>query len=601
MFPPTDKPRVFRLGVGVDLAQAFVRGLDERTRTMDPMAVSQVQIFVNTQRLGRRISDVLSQGPARFHPKIAPVTSFGAHLVAPGQNNGLTHRLHLAELLRKRMRAEPSYGPASSAFALADSLLALFEEISGEGVSPGALFSLDVGQDHAAHLTRNLAFVKIARDYFETLDFSDEAARQRRAAELQIAEWSLAPPPGPVLVVGSTGSRGTTAMIMDAVAKLPNGAVVLPGFDAHVPDGLWAELGAGHRFEDHPQHRLAACLSRLDLVVDDVATWAGNEADEPRNRLISLALRPAPVTDAWLREGPLLGDPIIAMRSVALIEASSPREEALSIALELRAAAEQSLNGALVSPNRTLTRQVAAMLDRWGIVPDDSAGRPLGLLPPGQFLASLSGILADQPSAAGMLAVLKHPLCHSGDVGRDAHFLSRRALEQHLREDVEVRLTPGLLKGVAADEAWANWATAFLSSSGDAACSVGRWAQRLKTLAEHAGRGMDPHGAGQLWDKEAGKTALALMDRLIMEADAGGPLTGTEFRQTFLDLLSREDVRDALVVHPKIRIWGTLEARVQTADVVILAGLNEDIWPGAATADPWLNRKLRRDAGLLVP
>jgi RecB family exonuclease len=44
-----------------------------------------------------------------------------------------------------------------------------------------------------------------------------------------------------------------------------------------------------------------------------------------------------------------------------------------------------------------------------------------------------------------------------------------------------------------------------------------------------------------------------------------------------------------------------LEARVQGADLYILAGLNEGTWPETGDSDPWLNRQMRKDAGLRVP
>jgi ATP-dependent helicase/nuclease subunit B len=35
---------------------------------------------------------------------------------------------------------------------------------------------------------------------------------------------------------------------------------------------------------------------------------------------------------------------------------------------------------------------VAAALDRWGIVPDDSAGKPLALSAPGRLLRQVAGL-----------------------------------------------------------------------------------------------------------------------------------------------------------------------------------------------------------------
>jgi ATP-dependent helicase/nuclease subunit B len=133
---------------------------------------------------------------------------------------------------------------------------------------------------------------------------------------------------------------------------------------------------------------------------------------------VSLALRPAPVTHQWMTEGPLLGDPVTATEGLTLLEAASPHAEALAIATRLRAAAEDGTTAALISPDRMLTRRVAAQLDRWGIVPDDSAGTPLALSPPGRFLRHVAASWAERLTAEGLLVLLKHPLTHGAPGAR---------------------------------------------------------------------------------------------------------------------------------------------------------------------------------------
>ncbi len=53
--------------------------------------------------------------------------------------------------------------------------------------------------------------------------------------------------------------------------------------------------------------------------------------------------------------------------------------------------------------------------------------------------------------------------------------------------------------------------------------------------------------------------------------------------------------------HPRLAIWGLVEARLQQADLIVLGGLNEGTWPGDAASDPWLSRPMRRDFGLPPP
>ncbi len=105
---------------------------------------------------------------------------------------------------------------------------------------------------------------------------------------------------------------------------------------------------------------------------------------------------------------------------------------------------------------------------------------------------------------------------------------------------------------------------------------------------------------GRLWEEEAGRRARDAMDEMVRAADAGGPMTAAEYEALLAAHLTGE-VREATGPHPGVMIHGTLEARVAGADVVILGGLNEGVWPPTPAPDPWLNRRMRAEAGLLLP
>jgi ATP-dependent helicase/nuclease subunit B len=53
--------------------------------------------------------------------------------------------------------------------------------------------------------------------------------------------------------------------------------------------------------------------------------------------------------------------------------------------------------------------------------------------------------------------------------------------------------------------------------------------------------------------------------------------------------------------HPRVFIWGLLEARLQTADTLVLGGLVEGVWPPATDPGPWLSRPMRARVGLASP
>jgi ATP-dependent helicase/nuclease subunit B len=604
-------PRLFALPPGVDFGREVVAGLAARLKDATPEDWAKVTLFVNTRRMQRRIRDILDDGPSRLMPAIRLITDLaldpiGAGLPVPVPP--LRRRLELSRLVGELIDRQPDLAPRAARFDLSDSLAALLDEMQGEGVSADAIAALDV-TDHSGHWERSLRFLQIVQQ-FTGKDSQDREARQRQVILRLIAHWQEVPPAGPVIVAGSTGSRGTTALLLDAVARLPGGAVILPGFDFDLPPDVWSRLDNAMTGEDHPQYRFRRLMARLELGPDDVRRWT--DAAPPnaaRNRLVSLSLRPAPVTDQWRDEGQGLGDLLPATEGLTLVEAPSPRAEAEVIALRFRAAIDQGLTAALITPDRMLTRQVAAALDRWRIVPDDSAGVPLPLSPPGRFLRQVVRLAGQRPTAETVLSLLKHPLCHSGRDDRGAHLLRTRELELSIRRGgMSFPDAAYLQKWGAAPSSdpgrpgWALWvADWLLGLAAHAEGSLRDQTGNCLTLAETIAAGPGAAGSGGLWEEAAGRTARATCDSLVLHADAAGDLPVRDFVALFESVLNGAEVRSPDRGHPQVLIWGTLEARVQSADLIILGGLNEGTWPKAPVPDPWLNRLMRQRAGLLLP
>ncbi len=610
MFEPSPTPRLFGLPPGADFTQALVDGLNPLIDPLPPQQVARIQIFVNTSRMRRRLQEVFDAGPPRLLPRIRLITDLANDplaIEATSTVSPLRRRLEIATFVSALLDREPDLAPRAALYDLADSLTRLMDEMQGEGVTPDDITALDVS-DQSGHWDRALRFLSIITPYFSSETAStDEQARQRQVIEALDAAWCESPPRDPIIVAGSTGSRGATGVLLQAVARLPQGAVVLPGFDFDLPDAVWRNMGKVS--EDHPQHRFNALLNRLNMGSGDVKRWGETTPPNPaRNRLVSLSLRPAPVTDQWLHDGPRLGDLRDATQGLTLVEAESPRAEAETIALRLRQAAQSGVTAALITPDRMLTRQVSAALDRWNITPDDSAGTPLQLSPPGRFLRHILALLIAPATGEALLALLKHPLCHSGEHGRGEHLRSTREFELALRRHATPYPTRATVqaalddKNRSIDPDWAEWLMTCLDRlQPGAKQSLTRDLDSLMGTAERFARGRDSDGAGTLWDQAAGRAARQVCDAIRRDSDAADDLSASDFAALFSAILAEGVVRDRDEVHPNILIWGTLEARVQGADLVILGGMNEGVWPEAPAPDPWLNRAMRAQAGLLLP
>ena len=615
MFEPQTTPRVFALGLGLDFPKALVSGLLTRMESQSPDTLASVQIIVNTARMRRRVTSLFLNGDAQLLPKITLLGDLGKdprfHAI-PQPASPLARRIELISLVDALLRRNPSLAARSSLFDLADSLAGLMDEMQGEGVSIDDISNLEVN-DISGHWGRTKEFISIVGSFLDvSQEQPDSEARARAVVLAQIAQWQENPPQNPIILAGSTGSRGTTSLLMKAIANLPQGAIILPGLDENMPASVWEALidQPENRMapEDHPQFRFATLLRDLEIHPKNLPVWSTEiPKSDARNKVVSLAMRPVPVTDGWLRDGPELGELPSAMSGVTLLEAQNTREEALAIAMRLRFAAEEGKTAALITPDRMLTRQVTAALDRWDILPDDSAGTPLQLSPPGRFLRHVLDLFTRPLDAEALLTLLKHPLTHSGPE-RGAHLLLTRELELSIRrygpafpsaESLQKWAEKNKLEGA---KEWAGWvAHTFCGHMREGSQSPTELGEAHIDLAERIAQGATDIGTGELWQAAAGRAALAQWNALHPVLDLLPDLSAHDYADLFGGVLSRGEVRNPDLGHPNVLIWGTLEARVQGADLLILAGLNEGSWPEAPSPDPWLNRRMRADAGLLLP
>ena len=130
----------------------------------------------------------------------------------------------------------------------------------------------------------------------------------------------------------------------------------------------------------------------------------------------------------------------------------------------------------------------------------------------------------------------------------------------------------------------------------DAIPAVRALAEALELVAS------DEKGApGELWAGADGEQAASLFAGLIQDADGLPRLTRAGFAELMAELVATEVVRTGGAGHPRLRILGLIEARLNRADTTVLAGLEEGVWPAAAVTDPLLSRGMRKTLGLPSP
>ena len=623
-------PRVFTIPPGVPFVDALARGLLARFRG-DPLGLAEATVLLPTRRAGRALADAFlrqSDGAALLLPRMAPlgeldeaddVTAGPGAATLPPAISDLRRRMMLARrILALRGPLDERITPARAAL-LAEGLADLLDQVQTERLSFDRLAALVEGDGYAVHWEITLEFLRLVTEAWPMLlareGCIDPAERRNRLLDARAVDWAANPPAGPVIAAGSTGSIPATAALLEIVAGLPDGAVVLPGLDTALTAEDAARLGP-----THPQYGMARLLARIGVDPDRVPGWAHDvePASPPaRAALLACALR-QPRDDVDAPPAPAL-DTRAALDGVRLVVCAGQHEEAQVIALALRRALETpSRTAALVTPDRTLARRVAAELGRWGIAIDDSAGRPLAQTPPGAWLRLLAGMAVEQAAPAPLLAVLKHPLALGGE-GVAAFRAKARALERLALRGP--RPAPGLAGVRAVLQARAEDGD---DREREAAASLLPWldgvAVRLAPLmtamaapdpqplpdllalhvaaAEALAAGDGAPGAARLWAGDAGEAAAAFVAELSDAAAALEPVAPADYPALLEACMAGRMVRPRYGRHPRLHIWGPLEARLQHADLVCLGGLNEGTWPSEPDPDPWMSRPMRTRFGL---
>ena len=598
----------------------------------NPLALSDYLILLPTRRACRALRDAFlrhGEGSAMLLPQMRPMGDVDEDELILGEGfdgaggidplgfdpaiASLRRQLLLTKLVMKMPQGFDQPTP-DQAVRLAGELARLLDQVQTEQLSLDNLEGL-VASEYAEHWQKTLNFLEIIRSYWpkmlEEEGAVDPGTRRNQMLVAQGLLWESTPPKFNVIAAGSTGSVPATAALLHVIAKMPKGRVILPGLDRHLSSDDWQAVQMD---ETHPQYGLAKLLNTMELRRADVAEWGqGSErASNPqREILISEIVRPAATTDAW-RKLPDFGP--AALSGIKRIDCPTSAIEAGVISLMMRETLQTpSKTVALITPDRTLARRVALELRRWDVDVDDSAGLPLGTTPPGSFLRLIADAVMLDLAPVPLLALLKHPFASLGQAPGQFRRNIRRLERQILRGPKPDKGIDGLKKalGVIAEKD-AQESLALVARLEEALGPM----MAIMTAGEVALKDMlaahvraaeilatsdDLDGISRLWAGDAGEALASFIADLVDAGDDLTALNAREYPALLETLMTSQAVRPQFGKHPRLFIWGPLEARLQQADLIILGGLNEGTWPMEPSPDPWMSRPMRKAFGLPLP
>jgi ATP-dependent helicase/nuclease subunit B len=626
----SSRTSVFTIPPHRAFADALAAGL-QALHGREPTALAHGIVLVPNNRSARAVQDafVRRSGGGLVLTRLVPIGDpeiddrIGGALEPIGAGEAIPRAVEPVErlMLLSRLVQRHRDVDAAEALRLAEDLAGTLDQLLFEEVEPRRLrdFAAEL-PDLSLHWQKSLAELELILGEWPLILASrgriDLAERRNRLLDSLASRWRERPPPGFVVAAGINVTAPAFARLLGTVARMARGMVVFAGLDLDMPQEEWDSLGphepdseTGLRrgsIETHPQFHLKLLLDRMSVARGEVERWrwgGGRDAPAVRSRGIANAMKPASFTSRWQALKPAER----RLTGVRAIELADPAEEAQAIAIALREALEEpGRTAALVTPDRTLARRVSAHLRRWGIEADDSAGRPLSQTPPGTFLLALATAAAERFSPVPLLALLQHPLTMRGEE-RLAWLDGSRMLDLALRGP----RPPAGLDGIAEHLAdlsgrdrelrreaatWWREAARMLRPLEDAFGSIApdlsEWLAVLRETASTLTR-------DSAWSGPSGRAAAELLASLEQYAGEGpGRLTPASLPALLEALMTGAAVRPPYGQHPRIFIWGLIEARLQQADLMVLGGLNEGVWPQLPAPDPWLAPRLRHELGL---
>ena len=629
------RAHLFTIPAHRGFADALVAGL--RADHPDPLTLARGTILLPSNRATRAVRDafvrasdgglllprLVAIGDADEESVSAALDPLGDDEPVPPAVAPLERRLILARLVAEEAARTGRRIESAEAVRMAGDLARTLDQLLVEDVAPVRLREIDLGPDLTEHWERSLELFALVLDRWPAelarLGKIDLAKRRTRLLTRLAACWNARAPAGFVCAAGVTTSAPAVAALLASVARMAGGSVVLPSLASDMPEAEWDALGphapdpetgrVRRSIETHPQFQLKLLLDRMGFARGEVRDWpgrAGPDAGSARGLAVANALTPAAFTGKWTR----LRDRQRDLDGVTAAVGATPAEEAQIIALALREALETpGRTAALVTSDRALARRVAALLGRWDIVIDDSAGRPLSRTLPGTLLRAVALAGGQRFAPLALLALVKHPLVQAGN-GRIGWLDVARRLDLALRgprpapdlAGIDAYLASGLPRErsmrAAALPGWAAIRALLEPVEALQAAGPQPLAIAVAGLREAAQRLC----GDAVWTGPAGRAAAELLAELETQAGHGPAAVTLETLGEMLgDLMDEVAVRPPQGGHPRLAIYGLIEARLQTADLMVLGGLNEGVWPALPPPDPWLAPRIRAELGLPGP
>lgn len=562
--------RIYNISSSLNFSESLATGILQRFEDIE-----NITIYLPSKRAIKTVSEAflkVSGKPAMLLPNMQAIGDIDDDEleISPkfeALNKDIKPISKTRRLLEVATLLEDKKRKFTQNMRLGKSLITLIDEMQNNGIEWKSFENI-VPEEFAQHWQITLDFLKVASVQWQKKlaqeGVTEPVIYRNNIINILADYYAANPPTHPVIVAGSTGSVPATANFIKQISALENGYVVLFGLDSNLTPNDHKELE-----ETHPQYLLTKLLFKLNANIADVESWQ-KATLTLRQQLISTSLFPTHKTTQWAGQN-LVSD-------IELAEFGHIEDEATAIALILREVLEGPQNAMLVTHNRQLAARVAAKMKIWNVEINDSAGQPLLNTVSANFLILMAELFVNKFAPVDVLAFFKHPY-----IPKEIKSELRAGEVKNYHKPRKLMQPPPPMQ---IDK------TEFAKFFEENIVNLKQLLSQHLQLAEITTDKLWHHEGADLKDL-IDETLDAINDDFLID-----PIMYPEFLRI---VFASKTYRPKFGQHPRINIFSPIEARLQNADVVILADMNEGSFPQVANADSFTNQKIRRDVGLDLP
>jgi ATP-dependent helicase/nuclease subunit B len=343
--------------------------------------------------------------------------------------------------------------------------------------------------------------------------------------------------------------------------RSPNCKIILYGLDEHLNEDDWNNID-----KNHPQYNFKSLFQKLSITQDNIIPWHSNE---PSSLFISQALRPARSCNNWHKLS--LSD----CKNIQYISLTDQHREAKAILNIIKEQTNKTIM--IITNDESLTIKLMQHLKSINIDLNIVRDNPLSSSKSTIWLKLCLNFMLKKHSILSSLALFKHPFSSIDSIELEALIRSRNFFGNNIF-DTKSETLDNLL----------NLAENF-----------NKHASFKELLTQHI-IFAESTSNQDLWSSSDGEELKLYLDQLIESSEHNSPINLQEYSLLFDHFLKSAFYREQSETR-RITLIKPIDARLHSADIIILAGLNHSIWPSKAIIDPCFNQFSLEKIGLPSP